>query len=59
MIRQTGDTEEAEIDPESGRGGAVELRDETPETANDDIDPAEFCGPEEFGIRRQTISTDS
>ena len=55
MIRQSGADKEAKKRREySGKRGKTDSQESNPtnDTPFDDIDPAEFFDPEEFGIRR-------
>jgi hypothetical protein len=52
MIRQLGEGEERKKRPISSETGS-EVRHEDVILADDEIDPADFFDPEEFGYRRR------
>jgi len=52
MIRQSGEAEERKNRPISGTTGSKESRDEVI-LGDEEIDPADFFDPEEFGFRRR------
>lgn len=52
MIRQFGEAEERKKRMNSGKTGSKE-RQEPEILADDEIDPADFFDPEEFGFRRR------
>jgi len=52
MIRQLGEGEERKKRPISSKTGSKEASDDVM-LADDEIDPADFFDPEEFGYRRR------